>query len=96
MTGNMSQKFEYPSLGSFKWKPDLKGLRLYDGNGQLLARWQTTSGQNQTLDFFVSGQGEFVDMVVVTALAGMNFQQKEIEQVQEAMDAVDVVSDFTG
>ncbi|CRG89426.1 hypothetical protein PISL3812_06462 [Talaromyces islandicus] len=96
MTGSMSQKFEYPSLGSFKWKPDMKGLRLFDGNGQLLARWQKTSGQNQTLDFFVSGQGEFVDMVVVTALAGMSFQQKEVKQVEEAMDAVDIVSALTG
>lgn len=97
MTGSSSQKFEYPSLGSFKWKPDMMkgGLRLFDSNGQLLARWQT-SGQNQTLDFFVSGQGEFVDMVVVTALAGMNFQQKETEQVEQVMDALDVVSAITG
>lgn len=92
MTGSSSQKFEYPSLGSFRWKPDLMGnLRLVDGNGQLLARWQTT-GQNQTLDFFVSSQGEFVDMVVVTALAAMNFQKKEIKQVEKAMDAMDVIS----
>jgi hypothetical protein len=92
LTGSSSQKFEYPSLGSFKWKPNLKGeLRLFDGNGQLLARWQT-SGQNQKLDFFVSGQGEFVDMVVVTALAAMNFQHKEAKQVEEAMDALDVIT----
>lgn len=92
MTGSSSQKFEYPSLGSFKWKPDLKGnLRLFDSNSQLLARWQT-SGQNQTLDFFVSGQGEFVDMVVVTALAALNFQRKETKQVEEVMDAMDIIS----
>ncbi|QKX62036.1 uncharacterized protein TRUGW13939_09192 [Talaromyces rugulosus] len=92
LTGSSSQKFEYPSLGSFKWKPDLKGeLRLFDGNGQLLARWQK-SGQNQKLDFYVSGQGELVDMVVVTALAAMDFQHKEGKQVEEVMDALDVIS----
>lgn len=95
MTGSTSQKFEHPSLGSFKWKPGLTGLRLFDSNGQLLARVQT-SDQNQTIDFFVSGQGEFVDMVVLTALAAMNFQKKETEQVEEAMDVIDVISALSG
>ncbi|KAH8803621.1 hypothetical protein F5884DRAFT_904119 [Xylogone sp. PMI_703] len=98
MSTSQTYSFSYPPLGNFKWKSDMwlgSSFKLFDAAGQLLARHKSNSSwkgkSEQTIELYVIGQDEFIDMVVVTALAVAKRQEKDTEEVEEVVDAVDIM-----
>lgn len=85
-TGN---RFEYPAFGRFKWSGDNivgSSIVLYDEAGTKLAKYKPM----KSLEILVNSNEEFIDMVVVSALAaaGSRKQDKKVgEGIAEGVGA---------
>lgn len=90
--------FDYPPLGHFKWKPDEWGgskLELFDSERRLLARYHkkglSFTGRGQQIEVFVAGDEQFVEMVIVTALAMRHYIEVENKDIKTVTKVFDIV-----
>lgn len=84
-----SKTFSTPA-GELRWKPKDSGtgFELLDRQRNKLATWRTSSDSGLSngyprLDFLVSGDDFFVEMVVASGLAMMKMEEKEAKQASK-------------
>ncbi|KAF7558074.1 hypothetical protein G7046_g5877 [Stylonectria norvegica] len=89
-----SISFEYQQMGRLKWKPSAMtgtSLELYDKSGLKLAKFGSSGilkfGEKK-LEMFVPCDGQFVELVVFSALAARELKKASDEVASEVIQAV--------
>lgn len=88
-----SKKFSTPNWGPLEWTmdDDGEGYGLIDQRGLQLAKYLYVSdslGGEPRLDVFVEGDDMFVEMVVISGVAIMKKEEKQLKQVARVMGHV--------
>jgi hypothetical protein len=89
-SGSGECKFEHPTMGQMKWKPDMfssSKMELRDGSGRRVATFGKGKSGEKTLEI-IQGDPYFMELVLISGITAINLNKGMTEVVGELLGGV--------
>lgn len=89
-SGSGECKFDHPTMGHMKWKPDVfssSKMELRDGSGNRIATFGKGKSGEKTLDV-IQGDPYFIELVFLSGITAINLNKGMSEAAAEIFGAV--------